>query len=138
MRRSGPAASQLYGAWELASWELWRGDRLDAYPHGAEGEGRLQLAASGAMAMFRQRRDWKGVDRGTRPGPDAFIALGGDWRAEEGGLRLDVRYASEPRLIGASLRYRARLDRRRLVIEADEETGRADAGFERMVWRKLV
>ncbi len=137
MSAARPAASRFYGTWTLARWELLRNGELDAYPHGADGQGRLILTAQGAASAVFQRKDWGAVDVGERPSRDRFIAYAGEWRVQDGLLLLHISFASEPRWIEQTFARKPSFPRGAMVLESPEQiNARGQRVASRATWIK--
>lgn len=141
--QAGGAASKptlprsFHGVWSLTKWEMFRNGELDAYPHGADGKGQLQLTSQGGLSAFFQRTDWAASDPGERPTRDRFIAYAGKWRVENDVLLYEIAYASNPRWIGQTFQRIPSVKRGVLVLETPEKiNSRGERIVGRSSWTK--
>lgn len=137
--RLSPA--QLNGSWNLLSWSTARADGTVAYPYSEQARGRIIFdAANHRMSAFMMHPQWKQSDGQARMflAYSAAIELAAD--AQHGTVLLHhVDFASNPRMIGETLRRAASLNGNELTLKTLTTVGRQDKdGQHTLVWQRAV
>jgi len=133
--------AQIAGCWDLLSWSTIAANGAISYPYSDAAQGRIIFdIPSRRMSAFLMHPQWKNSDAAQRLflSYSAAIELTAD--TQHGAVLLhSVDFASNPRMIGETLRRQATLDGDVLTLKTLATVGRAPKdGQHVLVWQRAV
>lgn len=132
--------TQINGSWNLQSWSTTSATGLTSYPYSDAAKGRIIFdIPNRRMAAFMMHPEWKRQTGEQRMflSYSAAIELIAD--VQHGNVLLHhVDFASNPRMIGETLRRQARLEDDVLTLKTLTTVGREPKdGQHTLVWQKM-
>lgn len=127
--------TKLHGSWDLLSWRRIDPDGTVSYPYTEQASGRLFFDPAGTMAGFLMEPTWKDGHQGADK--SGFLAYSAHYELHGSVLHHRVDFASNPRMIGVTLRRQVTLEGDDLTLETLATEGR-EANEYRLVleWRR--
>lgn len=127
------ATESLLGTWKLKEWSRVAPDGTVTHPFTPEATGRLIYAANGLMSAFLMMPDW-GIES-ERAGTRGLTAYSARWELMGDVVHHAVDFASDPRMLGETLRRRVVPTAGGMVLETLSAVGRADRhSIHRLDW----
>lgn len=125
--------TSLIGTWRLTEWARVAADGSVTHPFTPEATGRLIYAANGLMSAFLMTPDWSvEAERAGRRGVTAYSAR---WELMGDIVHHAVDFASDPRMLGETLRRRVVPGPAGITLETLSAVGRADRdSIHRLSW----
>lgn len=123
----------LLGTWKLKEWSRIAADGTVTHPFTAEATGRLIYAANGLMSAFLMTPDWSVAAE--RAGGRGVTAYSARWELLGDIVHHAVDFASDPRMLGETLRRRVVPTADGFILETLSAVGRADReSIHRLEW----
>jgi hypothetical protein len=127
------ATDSLLGTRKLKEWSRVAADGTITHPFTPEATGRLIYAANGLMSAFLMMPDW-GV-AAERAGTRGLTAYSARWELLGDIVHHAVDFASDPRMLGETLRRRVVPTSEGFILETLSAVGRADRdSIHRLDW----
>lgn len=129
------ATDSLIGTWKLVEWSRVDADGQISHPFTPEATGRLIYAANGLMSAFLMMPDW-GV-AAERAGTRGMTAYSARWELMGDIVHHAVDFASDPRMLGETLRRRVVPTPQGITLETLSAVGRAErSSIHRLAWTR--
>ncbi len=127
------ATDSLLGTWKLTEWARVAADGTITHPFTPEATGRLIYAANGLMSAFLMMPDWSVAAE--RAGTRGLTAYSARWELMGDIVHHAVDFASDPRMLGETLRRRVVPTSEGFILETLSAIGRADRdSIHRLDW----
>jgi hypothetical protein len=133
--------TQIDGCWNLLSWSTTSVAGLTSYPYSEAAQGRIIFDISNRrMAAFMMHPEWKLKSGEQRMFLSYSAAIELSTDAQHGNVLLHhVDFASNPRMIGETLRRQARLEGDVLTLKTLTTVGREPKdGQHTLVWQRAA
>jgi hypothetical protein len=129
------ATDSLLGTWKLTEWARIAADGTITHPFTPEATGRLIYAANGLMSAFLMMPDWSAAAE--RAGTRGLTAYSARWELMGDIVHHAVDFASDPRMLGETLRRRVVPTPEGITLETLSAVGRADReSIHRLSWAR--
>lgn len=129
------ATDSLLGTWKLTEWARVAADGTKTHPFTPEATGRLIYAANGLMSAFLMMPDWSvAAEHAGKRGVTAYSAR---WELMGDIVHHAVDFASDPRMLGETLRRRVVPTPEGITLETLSAVGRAEReSIHRLSWAR--